>query len=88
MIERIAACACARVRMKAQGASIVSAVCHCNDCQGKYGDRIPIHQYREGLPNTAGANNLENAVTATAFPGTSDDLHFTYGYTNVSLEIR
>ena len=32
-IERIAACACGKVRFKASGPPIVSAVCYCADCQ-------------------------------------------------------
>lgn len=33
MIERIAACTCGRVRYRAAGRPIVSAVCYCTDCQ-------------------------------------------------------
>lgn len=32
-MERIAACACGKVRITASGAPIASAVCYCNDCQ-------------------------------------------------------
>jgi hypothetical protein len=33
MIERIASCACGKVQFKALGEPILSAVCHCSDCQ-------------------------------------------------------
>jgi hypothetical protein len=32
-IERIASCACGKVRLKATGTPIVNAVCYCADCQ-------------------------------------------------------
>jgi hypothetical protein len=31
--ERIASCACGKVRIKATGRPIISAVCYCDDCQ-------------------------------------------------------
>ena len=31
--DRVAACACGRVRLKASGAPIITAVCYCDDCQ-------------------------------------------------------
>jgi hypothetical protein len=33
MKERVASCACGKVRIGARGAPIVSAVCYCADCQ-------------------------------------------------------
>ena len=32
MIERIATCACGKVRMKLSGDPIVTAICHCDSC--------------------------------------------------------
>jgi hypothetical protein len=46
MIERIASCACGRVRLKATGEPILSAACCCSDCQA--GGRLI-----EALPNSA-----------------------------------
>lgn len=33
MLERIASCACGEVQFRALGNPILSAVCHCDDCQ-------------------------------------------------------
>jgi len=33
MVERIASCACGKVRFKATGRPIVASVCYCDDCQ-------------------------------------------------------
>jgi hypothetical protein len=46
MIERIATCACGKVRMKVSGDPIVSAICHCDSC-------VAGAQMIEALPNAA-----------------------------------
>jgi hypothetical protein len=32
-VERVAACACGKVRLSARGTPIVNGACHCSDCQ-------------------------------------------------------
>jgi hypothetical protein len=75
--ERIASCACGKVRVKAMGRPIITAVCYCDDCQAGVrqleaaGARDDFHDAWDGSPYATYRNDrlhtLEGAELLEGF---------------------
>src|SRR4249920_883998 len=61
--ERIASCACGKVRIKAMGRPIMSAVCYCEDCQAA------VHQ----LEAQGAGKDFHDAWDGTGYATYRDD---------------